>query len=143
LRVRHAIVCAGVALISCAAAPTPPTDLGTVDAFVRLLEQHGATVARAGAFPQSSHSYFSVTGEGLVVNGAEVTVFAYRSVDRAANDAARVSPTGSPIGETQISWMDIPHLYRRDRLIVLYVGHSAELLKVLERVLGPPFAAGR
>jgi len=78
-----------------------------------------------------------------MVNGAEVTVFAYSSADRAAADAAKVSPTGSSIGQTQISWLDTPHFYKRDRLIVLYVGHSADLLKVLEAVLGPPFAAGR
>jgi hypothetical protein len=39
--------------------------------------------------------------------------------------------------------MDTPHFYKRARLIVLYVGHSADLLKLLEAVLGPPFAAGR
>jgi hypothetical protein len=139
----YAIVCVGVAVASCAAAPTQPSDLRGVDALVRLLEQHGATVARSGSFPQSSHSYFSVPGSGLMVNDAEVTVFAYPNSDRAAADAAKVSPTGSPIGSTQISWMDTPHLYRRDRLIVLYVGHSADLLKLLEAVFGRPFAAGR
>lgn len=100
-------------------------------------------VARAGSDPQSSHPYFSVSGERLIVNGADVTVFAYSSVERAAADAAKVSPTGSPIGQTQISWMDTPNFYRRDHLVVLYVGHSADLLKMLEAVLGPPFAAGR
>ena len=78
-----------------------------------------------------------------MVNGADVTVFAYSSVDSAAGDAVKVSPTGSPIGQTQISWMDTPHFYKRDRLIVLFVGHAAELLKLLEEVLGPSFAAGR
>lgn len=143
MTVLHAILCAGVAVASCATAPTQPTELRTVDALVGSLERQGATVAKAERFPQSSHSYFSVAGEGLVVNGAGVTVFAYPSEDRAAADAAKVSPTGSPIGQTQISWMDTPHFYRRDQLLVLYVGHSADLLKVLEAVLGPPFAAGR
>lgn len=143
MRVLHAIICAGVAAASCAAAPTQPKELRTIDALVGLLERQGATIARAERFPQSSHSYFSVAGEGLVVNGADVTVFAYPRVDRAVADAEKVSPTGSPIGQTQISWMDTPHFYRRDQLVVLYVGHSADLLKVLEAVLGPPFAAGR
>jgi hypothetical protein len=39
--------------------------------------------------------------------------------------------------------MDTPHVYKRDRLIVLYVGHSAGQLKLLAAVLGPPFAEGR
>ncbi len=137
------MICAAVALSSCAAAPTQPTDLGTVDALVRSLEQQGATVSRSGSFQPSSHPYFSVAGEGLKVNGEDTTVFAYPGVDRAAADAAKVSPTGSTIGQTQISWMDAPHFYKRDRLIILYVGHSADMLKLLEAVLGPPFAAGR
>ena len=143
MNVLYVIVGAAVALNSCAAAPTQPTDLVSVDALVRSLEQQGATVARSGSFPPSSHPYFSVAGEGLVVNGADVTVFVYSSVDRADADAAKVSPTGSPIGQNQISWLDTPHFYKRDRLILLYVGHSADLLKLLEAVLGPPFAAGR
>jgi hypothetical protein len=137
------MVCAAVAVSACAAAPTQPTELVSVDALVRSLEEQGATVTRAGSFPQSSHSYFSVAGERLVVNAEDVAVFAYPSVDRAVGDAAKVSPTGSPIGQTQISWMDTPHVYKRDRLIVLYVGHSAGQLKLLAAVLGPPFAEGR
>jgi hypothetical protein len=143
LKVLHPIVSAAVALASCAAAPTQPTDLVSVNALVRSLEQQGATVVRSGSFPLSSHPYFSVAGEGLKVNGADVTVFAYSSDDRAAADAAKVSPTGSSIGQTKISWMDTPHFYKRDRLILLHVGHSADMAKVLEAVLGPPFAAGR
>ena len=143
MKVFHAIVCAAVALSSCAAAPTQPTDLVSVNALVRSLEQQGATVTRSGSVPLSSHPYFSVAGEGLTVNGVDVTVFAYSSNDRAAADAAKVSPTGSSIGQTQISWIDTPHFYKRDRLILLYVGHSADLLTVLDAVVGPPFAAGR
>lgn len=143
MTILHAIIGAAVAVSSCAAAPTQPTGFATVDALVPSLEQQGATVARAGSVPQSSHPYFLVAGERLAVNGADVTVFAYPTVDRAAVDAAKVSPTGSPIGHTQISWMDTPHFYRRDRLIVLYVGHSSDLLKMLEAVFGPAFAAGR
>ena len=143
MKVLQAIVGAAVAVSSCATAPTQPTELASVDALVRALEHHGATVTRAGSFPQSSHPYFSVAGERLVVNGADVTVFAYSSVDSAAGDAVKVSPTGSPIGQTQISWMDTPHFYKRDRLIVLYVGHSADVLRMLEAILGAAFAAGR
>ena len=70
-------------------------------------------------------------------------MFEYPSVTRADSDASKVSPTGSPIGQSQVSWMDTPHFYKRDRVIVLYVGHSADVLRMLEGVLGEPFAAGR
>jgi hypothetical protein len=77
------------------------------------------------------------------VNGADVQVFEYASTARADRDASKVSPTGTPIGQAQVSWMDTPHFYQRDRLIVLYVGHSADVMRVLEAILGKPFATGR
>lgn len=35
----------------------------------------------------------------------------------------------APIGQSQITWMDIPHFHRRDQLIVLYLGHNADVLR--------------
>jgi hypothetical protein len=62
---------------------------------------------------------------------------------RADADASRISASGTPIGQSQIAWMNTPHFYKRDRLIVLYVGQSEDVIKPLEAVLGPPFATGR
>src|SRR5439155_24100396 len=87
--------------------------------------------------------FFSVNAQIIQVNGADVQVFEYPSATRADSDSAKVSPTGSPIGQSQISWMDTPNFYKRDRLVVLYVGHSVDVMKPLEAILGPPFAAGR
>jgi len=84
-----------------------------------------------------------VNAQIIQVNGADVQVFGYPSATRADSDSAKVSPTGSPIGQSQISWMDTPNFYKRDRLVVLYVGHSVDVMKPLEAILGPPFAAGR
>ena len=40
------------------------------------------------------------------------------------------------------TWKDTPHFYKRDPLIVFYVGHSAEVMKPLEPALDAPFASG-
>ena len=136
------IVLAAVGISFCGSGVVQPSEL-TADALVRALQQEGATVNHAGRLPPSSYPFLSVSAQLLQVNGADVQVFEYPSVTRADSDASKVSPTGSPIGQSQVSWMDTPHFYKRDRVIVLYVGHSADVLRMLEGVLGEPFAAGR
>lgn len=142
-KIFQSVVFAALAFSSCAANSLGPSELTSTAAIVRALQQQGATVTRAGALPQSSYPFFSVAAQRVVVNGEDVQVFEYADTRRADSDSSKVSPTGTPIGQSQISWMDTPHFYKRDRLIVLYVGHSPDLLKTLEAILGPPFAAGR
>jgi uncharacterized membrane protein YadS len=141
-RPAHFIVLAAVGVSFCGSSAVQPSEL-TSEALVRALQQQGATVTRAGSLPQSSYPFLSVSAQLLQVNGADVQVFEYASATRADSDASKVSPTGSPIGQSKVSWMDTPHFYKRDRLIVLYVGHSADLLRMLEAVVGAAFAAGR
>jgi hypothetical protein len=138
----HVFVLAAVAVVSCGSNALQPNQLTSAEGLVRALRQHGATVTRAGSLPQSSYP-FSVSAQLLQVNGADVQVFQYSGATQANSDASKVSPTGSAIGQSQVSWMDTPHFYRRDRVLVLYVGHSADVLRMLEAVLGEPFAAGR
>jgi hypothetical protein len=142
LRPAHFIVLAAVAITFCGSNAVQPSEL-TSDSLVRALQQQGVTVNRAGSLPRSSHPFLSVNAQLLQVNGADVQVFEYASATQADADASKVSPTGSPIGQSQVSWMDTPHFYKRDRVIVLYVGHSADVLRTLESVLGEPFATGR
>ncbi len=136
------IVLAAVGVSFCGSSALQPSEL-TSEALVRALQQQGATVTRAGSLPQSSYPFLSVSAQLLQVNGADVQVFEYASATRADSDASKVSPTGSPIGQSQVSWMDTPHFYKRDRVIVLFVGYSADVLRMLEAVLGEPFATGR
>lgn len=136
------LVLAAVGASSCGSSAVQPNGLTSAEALVRALQQQGAAVTRAGGLPQSSYP-LSVSAQLLQVNGADVQVFEYPSATRADSDASKVSPTGSAIGQSQVAWMDTPHFYKRDRVIVLYVGHSADVLRMLEAVLGEPFAAGR
>jgi hypothetical protein len=43
-----------------------------------------------------------------------------------------------------VDWIDEPRFYKRERLIVLYVGRAPDVIAALAAVLGDPFAgAGR
>jgi hypothetical protein len=139
----HSVVFAALTVASCSANSFEPGELTSTEALIQALEQLRATVARAGTLPQSAYPFFSVTAHRIVVNNADVQVFEYGSAARADSDASRISATGTPIGQSQIAWIDTPNFYKSDPLIVLYVGHSADIMTLLAAVLGPPFAAGR
>lgn len=76
----------------------------------------------------------------IKVHGEDVQVFQYRNAAHADTQAAAVSPDGGTVGTTKVHWVGSPHFYKKARLLVLYVGDDAKVLKALEAVLGPQFA---
>jgi hypothetical protein len=122
--------------------PAGPTGLTSTDALVTALRAQNATVVRGDLLPQSSNPFFATNAQVISVNAGNVSVFEYASAGAAESDAARVSPDGSTVGSTTISWVGPPHFYRNGRLIVLYAGSSDAVLTPLEAVLGAPFAHG-
>ena len=133
-----------VALITACGFRGPPPDesdvtVTDVDSLVEELRAAGATVEIAG---QVSQPFFSVDGRVVSVNGSDVHVFQYESETAASEEAALVSPEGSTIGTSSVTWVATPHFYKAGRLIVLYVGDDDAVVTVLEEVLGPQFAGG-
>ena len=101
-RISHLIVFAAIAASSRAANSAQPSDLASTAALVRTLQQQGATVSRADTLPQTAYPFFAVNAQRILVDGADVQVFEYPSATRANGDASKVSPTGSPIGQSWI-----------------------------------------
>jgi hypothetical protein len=130
-----------LALTSCGRSEvTGPTPLTSIESLVAALHAQGAAVSRGAALIPESHPYFSGEAQTLLVNGENVIVFEYANRAAAEGDVAQVSPTGSGIGQSLITWIGPPHFYHRDTLIVLYVGSDAAVLGPLTAVLGEPFA---
>lgn len=126
----------------CGGTPTGPTGVSSTDALVRTLQDRGLEVVRMEEMPRSAFPFFSVPADRLIVEGDNVHVFEFRSSRSADADAALVSPDGTTIGTSHVDWIDSPSFYKRDQLIVLYVGRTTRVLAVLEEVLGAPFAGG-
>lgn len=121
---------------------TGPSDVTSIGILAAQLERRGAMASVAEVLPRDAFP-FSVSAQRLLVNGEDVHVFEYRDAASVERDAARIAPSGTPIGTTQITWVAPPRFYRSPRLIVLYVGSSEEVVSVLGAVLGPPFAGVR
>jgi hypothetical protein len=119
-----------------------PTSTGTLDQFLQSLRQQGLSVSLGGEIPPDVNRFFSVPARQVRVNDTQVNAFEYASGETAAAEAAMISPDGQPNPQARITWISTPRFYRHDRLIVLYVGCSADILHALQATVGPPIAAG-
>ncbi len=84
--------------------------------------------------------FFSVKGKGIKINNQDVQVFEYEEESAMQAEASQVSPSGSSIGTTMVTWVSAPHFYKAGKLIVLYVGNNTTVTGALEGVLGTQFA---
>jgi hypothetical protein len=117
--------------------------VGSYAALVDALRAAGVAVTDGG--PTSSPI---LGGEirSLRVGGETLRVHEYASEAEAAADAMRLSPDAStyrrgPNGPiVNVDWVAPPHVYRSGRMIVVYVGRDAALLRLLETLLGPQIA---
>jgi hypothetical protein len=131
-------------LAACAgsgAAPTPvPTERPAAEIssqadLVAALQSQGATVEPADAIEQA---FFRVSGQIIRVNGVAVQVFEYADEAARKADSDLISPDGTNIGTTMVTWVDTPNFWAHGRLIVLFVGSDAQIIVLLQEVLGDP-----
>ena len=89
-----------------------------------------------------SQDFLSVEGQIVMIEGTAVQVYDYAANPFAFAEFEQISPTGTSVGTISISWMNKPHFYRGDYLLVIYVGTDADVLRVLDDVFGAQFAGG-
>ena len=135
-----------VASLACSDNPVGPGDLPrteSVGALIGVLQQQGATVVPMEHLSRESHC-LSVGAVRLAVDGENVYVFEYESAEAANTDARTVSADGDAINGAgracSFFWIGPPRFYKKDRLIVLYVGTNQDLIRMLDGLLGRPFA---
>jgi hypothetical protein len=116
----------------------------TLASFASALGEIGYPVSLQGSVEQP---FLSVAGKRLEIDGGGLQVYEYDDSEAARLDAARIGPDASTVEyagtPVTISWIAAPHVYQKDRLIVVYVGGDPALLSALESTLGAPYAAGR
>ena len=109
------------------------------DSLLEALRDAGASVEAKETLEQP---FFEPIAQVITVNGQDVQVFEFENEQAARAAAETVSESGSSVGPTMMTWIDSPHFYRADRLIVLYVGSDDSVLTLLQDVLGEQFAGG-
>jgi hypothetical protein len=121
----------------------PDQPIGDVPQLVERLRADGALVE---PISNAALEFLSVEGQMFAVNGERIQIYAYPDSAMAAADAARFSSDGAQIntnsGMLLVNWVATPHLYRTDKLLVIYLGDEVDTMTRLERVLGARFAGG-
>lgn len=125
-------------LVACGGQPASAQGYGTEE-FLADLREKGVEAEKGDSLEQA---FFSVIGTSVSLNGESIQVFEYDSAETMETDAVLVDASGSSIGTTMVGWVATPHFYKKGRILVLYVGDNAEILEILESVLGPQFAGG-
>lgn len=116
------------------------SQVNEVDEYVYLVEalrRQDTTVEPSGEIEQP---FFDVTGQIVTLNDSDIQVFEFANeADRkAASDL--ISPDGSSIGTSMVTWIDQPNFWAIGKLIVLYVGHDEKTIEILYSVLGQAIA---
>ena len=133
-------------LLGAGPCPTRAPAGGTSKAASRKTTESLAAALRAGGFAVRlaadtiSQPFFSVSARVLVVDEADLQVYEYPTSAAAGADAAKISPSGSPIGTSMPNWMRPPHIYRQDNLILIYLGDNPRVRAALEAQAGRQIA---
>ncbi len=119
-----------------------PAESKTVKDYQSLIDNLSASGLNVTRGDEISQPFFSVKGRIIKVNGDDVQIFEYERATDADAEAALVSPDGSTVGTSMITWISTPHFYKKEKLIVIYVGEKSEVIQGLEIALGKQ-SAGR
>lgn len=111
--------------------------VGSYDQLLVALRGNGLGVETAGTVSQP---FFDPQGRVISLDGQEVQVFEFSAEGEAKSAAETISPDGSSIGTSMVSWVSAPHFYRAGKMIVLYVGEQERVIAALAEILGPQVA---
>lgn len=118
----------------------PTSHGGDVRDYVSLVDKlrtDGAVVSTQGPVLQP---FLNVSGQLVRVDNESIQVYQYENAVRANSDASKISSDGSHAGTSIIDWTSTPHIYKKDRIVVIYVGQNLRLQKELASILIGQFA---
>src|SRR3989344_8364617 len=95
--------------------------------LVDNLRKSGATVELDGDVDQP---FLGPLGSVIYVNDEEVQVYEYESKEEAEADAVEIPADGSDFDTTIIEWYSDPHFYKKEKMIVFYIGKDEQVLSL-------------
>ena len=120
-------------------APPGPTD--GPEALVRDLVAAGLD-ARLG--PQFLADPIAAQGVVVCLGSEPVQVYVFGSVRDRVALTEKIDPADpSNFGTSMITWNGKPRMWALDRLLIVYLGDSADTEALLRNALGEPFAVGK
>jgi hypothetical protein len=114
--------------------------VGRATDYASLISDLRAAGVSAEPGAEAEQPFLSIEGKMIKIGDEDVQVFQYSEAAQADAQAALVSPDGGTVGTNKIRWIGSPHFYKKGKLLVLYLGDDAKVLKALDTVLGRQFA---
>lgn len=113
-----------------------PADSSTFSGFIKSLKQNDYKVKDV------TEDYAKKSSHKMPENQRILTVDRYEvfvSIEEAETVNAYMKKAMSSFQNGSIDFAGIPHLYRKDNLVVTYFGNDEKLLNTLEDILGKSF----
>ena len=115
--------------------------IASYESFLSLLEEKGFHYVEEKA---DTRSYLSVERKPIVIGDEIISVFEYGSNTAMEADAACIEPDGyGTTNGVRISWVSYPYFFKKDTIIVNYVGENERILTFLKKNYGDVFAGYR
>ena len=118
----------------------PVSHSGPVRDYVSLVDALRAKGFKVEPTEKISQPFFSVEAQTIDVVGRRLQVYEYATEKAMNEEAAKVSPDGTSVGNSKVSWIEPPHFYKVGRILVLYIGTDSNVINVLDEIIGPQFA---
>jgi hypothetical protein len=118
---------------------------GALTGHVGLVDHLRAQGLMVEPTSEVEQPFLGVKGTTLRISGgnlkqpAEIQSYEYPSADAAESDASQIGADGNP-KTSMVAWKGAPHFFRKDQLLVLYVGDDQAVVTTLAELLGPQFA---
>jgi len=125
--------------------PDKNTNNGYTD-LIDYLQKAGLTVEPEGTADPLLPCISAEKTFEMTVNGGKIQVFEFQHKEAADAQAERISPNGASITNSEIAcsilFINTPHYFKKNNLIVLYVGKNALVINTLVERYGVQFAGG-
>ena len=73
-----------------------------------------------------------------------ISVYLYESNEKMEEDSSSIDIGGTSYNNgkdnADIEWASLPHFFKKDNIIVIYVGENSAIIEALEEILGKQFA---
>lgn len=118
---------------------------GALTGHVGLVDNLRAKGLMVEPTSEIEQPFLGVKGTTLRISGgeikqpADIQSFEYPSADAAAADLGQIGPDGNP-STSIVEWTGAPHFFRKEQLIVLYVGDDPAVVNLLTELLGAQVA---
>ena len=83
--------------------------------------------------------FFKVPAKVIKVGEDKIQIYEYPSAEEMEKEALMISEEGYKVKNVIINWFKSPHFYKRNKILILYLGDDENIKNELERIVGNEF----